>query len=117
MFHQANLRASAGGQGTASTIGELIDRTFAKYRAQLSLPIQSPTMLQLGTKMKRATDFRSAGVTAVISPGKSITLTTTKPCYVPITGSHTATAELYAGQYSDWIYVTPGSPVTVPIIP
>ena len=24
MFHQANLRASAGGQGTASTIGELI---------------------------------------------------------------------------------------------
>jgi len=117
MFHQANLRAGAAGANTPSTLGELLDRTFAKYRVLLSLPIQSPTMLELGTKMKRATDFRTAGVRAVITPGKDITLTAAKPCHVPITGSHTTTAELYGGQYSDWIYVTPDSPVTVPFLP
>ncbi len=111
MFHQPNLRAY---DGTHSLIGDLFDRTLAKYNRIYNLPIESPTMDALGQLVADRTNygqvsfaFPASGLTtaalqpgfvASIVPGYSITLQSTKPITVPVTGLPTPNAELYSGQ-------------------
>ncbi len=111
MFHQPNLRAY---DGTHSLIGDLIDRTLAKYNRIYKLPIQSPTMDALGQLVADRTNYGQVsfpfpttglataalqpGFVASIVPGASITFQSTKPITVPVTGLPTPNAEIYAGQ-------------------
>jgi hypothetical protein len=110
MFHQANLRAY---DGTHSLLGDLLDRTLAKYNNLFVLPILSPTMDDLGQRMAKRMQYNTAGVTARIVPGKSITLTAQQPATVPITGLHTEGNESYGGQSISYITLSAGQVVTV----
>jgi hypothetical protein len=114
MFHQGNLRAY---DGRRSLLGDLVDRTVAKYAAVLAVPIQSPTMDVLGSWMKRGTAFRQAvrsgSVSATIVPGSSITLRAgAQGAVVPVTGLRNGSSELYAGQYITHVTLSPGQTVT-----
>lgn len=95
MFHETNLRAY---DGTRTLLADLLDRILDRYDALFALPILSPAMDDLGRRMAERTAYSSAGVSASITPGQSITLHAQQAAVVPITGLQTAEAETYGGQ-------------------
>jgi hypothetical protein len=95
MFHQPNLRAY---DGTHTLLGDLVDRTLAKYDQLLALPIQSPTMDELGRRVADRMRYDQAGVTASIVPGQSITLHAQQATSIPVTGLCVNGSENYGGQ-------------------
>ncbi len=111
MFHQPNLSAYQGGH---SLLSDLLDRLVAKYTARYNLPVVSPTMGDLGREMLNRTRFGSAGVSVTYGNGR-VTLTARKAITVPVTGLHTADAQLYGGQYTAFIPLAAGQTVTLPL--
>lgn len=109
MFHQPNLKAY---DGTHFLLGDLLDATLAKYRAIYNLPWLSPTMDDLGEIVHDRTQYIAAEVTATISGGV-LTLNAKRDAVVPVTGLYTPGASYYGGQYTSYIPVTAGKPVTV----
>jgi hypothetical protein len=125
MFHQSNLRAY---DGTHSLLGDLIDRTIAKYSAIANLPPQSRTQRQIGNLMAQRMALKAAlapasgaALTARIVPGatsSSIVLSnpTSKAVVIPITGVNSKAAtsrETYGGQTTSKFTVNNGATVTV----
>lgn len=126
MFHQANLRAY---DGTRSLLGDLIDRTVAKYSAIYNLPPLSRTQRQIGNLMAQrmvlndaVAPTTGAPLTARIVPGattSNIVLTnpTGRAVTVPLTGVNWAGAssrETYGGQTTSRVVVNAnGAAVTV----
>lgn len=99
MFHQANLRAY---NGSNSLLGDLIDRTLAKYNAIFSLLIKSPSQHQIGVYMRSRMAYNEAGVQGklVLDPaGNKIFLISNKAANVPLTGIVAGDkVETYGGQ-------------------
>ncbi len=112
MFHQPNLR-SYDGQHTL--IGDLLDLTMQKYAQYYNLAVTSPTMDALGQTVTDRMQYNSAGVTASIVPGVSITITAQQATRVPVTGLNTVGAENYGGQFISYINLTAGQSVTLPL--
>ncbi|MDQ2730287.1 MAG: hypothetical protein M3Y56_01395 [Armatimonadota bacterium] len=112
MFHQPNLRAY---DGVHSLLGDLMDRTFAKYNAIYKLPIVDLTLDKIGQRMASRMQYNAAGVTASYVPGKSITLTAQKAVTVPVTGLSVTGAEVYGGQSIASINIAAGKSVTIPL--
>ena len=112
MFHQTNLRAY---DGTHSLLGDLLDRTLAKYNALYKLPVVSPTMDQLGQVIANRMAYNTAGVTASITPGVSMTLTAQQAVVIPVTGVRTNNSENYGGQKISYIKLQAGQSVTIPL--
>lgn len=112
MFHQPNLRAY---DGVHSLLGDLLDRTFAKYNALFNLPVVDLTLDKIGQRMASRMQYNAAGVTASIVPGKSITLTAKKAVSVPVTGLSVTGAEVYGGQPIASINLNAGQTVTIPL--
>lgn len=95
MFHQANARDYGGGR---SLLSDLHDRVLEKYAAVSKLPIVSPTMDELGKRVAARMAYNASGASAVIGPGRTITIRATAAATVPVTGLCTPTAEIYGGQ-------------------
>ena len=71
MFHQANTRDYDG--GGHSLLSDLLTATFDKYTAAATLPIVSPTMDDLATRVTNRMTFDASGVVATIQPRTSVT--------------------------------------------
>src|SRR5258706_2854530 len=110
MFHQPNLRAY---DGTHTLLGDLMDAVFSKYNALLTLSINSPKMDDLGAQMANRMAYSSAGVTASIVPGQSITIHSQQNPIVPVTSLPTSDAESYGGQSIAHVSLTAGQSVTI----
>lgn len=95
MFHQANARDFGSGH---SLLSDLHDKAFDKYAAIAKLPIVSPTMEELGRRVAERMKYDASGASAVIGPGRQITVRATNAATVPVTGLCTPTAETYGGQ-------------------
>ncbi len=110
MFHQPNLRAY---DGTHTLLGDLLDLTLQKYARYYNLPIVNATMDDLGSRVARRMQYNSAGVTATVVPGVSITITAQKAVVVPVTGLHSEGAEFYGGQNISSIQLNAGQSITL----
>lgn len=118
MFHQTNMAAY---DGKHSLLGDLVDRTLAKYRQLVKTQVTSPTMNAIGVlqadRMAYNDALRNGGLSASIVPGTSITLTANKAVTVPVTGLYAPAyrTETYGGQRISWITLTAGQSVTLPL--
>lgn len=112
MFHQPNLRAY---DGTHTLLGDLLDLTLQKYSQYYNLPIVNPHMDALGLNVAAWMQYITAGVTASIVPGASITITAQQSTLVPITGLNSKRSEVYGGQSISYVYLSAGQSITLPL--
>jgi hypothetical protein len=111
MFHQANTRDYGGGH---SMLSDLLDATFNKYAALMTVPVYSPTMDELGQRVAERDSYDTAGASATIAPNGSVTIhVANNAAKVPVTGLCTPAAESYAGDQISYVDVMPGADVTV----
>jgi len=109
MFHQPNLVAY---DGRHSLLSDLLDATLAKYNGYFALPIQSPSMDQLGARVADRMAWLGANVSATLQADGSIAFASDKTVTVPVTGANIAAAEIYAGQPIASVKVPAGKLVT-----
>ncbi|HEU4450961.1 MAG TPA: hypothetical protein VFR63_13405 [Gaiellaceae bacterium] len=101
MFHQPNTGTY---DGTRSLLGDLLDRTLAKYAQAYTLPVRNLPQSRVGALMAERMAYDSSGASAVLTPCTSIELTTAKAAVVPLTGVSVSgrlaarPPELYGGQ-------------------
>jgi len=107
MFHQTNLAAY---DGTHTLLTDLLDATLAKYSAYVNLPVLSPSMDTLGTRMAARTKMRQPGFTATLQFGTGVVLTSPVDVTVPVTGLDLPGAEHYGGQPISWVALPAGVP-------
>ena len=110
MFHQANTRNYDG--AGHSLLTDLLDATFSKYAAVMTLPIVSPTMDDLAGRFRDRMALDASGVVATIQSGTSLTVSVTSAATVPVTGLCTPGAESYGGQTISYLALGPGQPMT-----
>src|SRR5574341_1258753 len=110
MFHETNLRAYDGGH---TLLGDLVDRLLAKYNSLFALPVVSPTMDDLGVRVAGRMNYNTAGVTASVVPGQSITISARQDVVVPVTGLNTSGSETYGGQFIAHVALSAGQTVTL----
>ncbi|HVV50660.1 MAG TPA: hypothetical protein VHO06_13425, partial [Polyangia bacterium] len=110
MFHQANTRNYDG--AGHSLLGDLLDATFAKYAAVMTLPVVSPTMDDLAARFRDRMALDASGVVATVQGGTSLTVGVTSAATVPITGLCTPGAESYGGQTISYLHLAANQPVT-----
>lgn len=104
MFHAANLRAYQS-NSNRTTLGDLLDRVAAKYRAVYTLPVLSPSQSEIGQIMQARMAYNAAlagGLNARIVYGTSgSTVEVRNPsgvaASVPLTGVEGG-GSVYGGQ-------------------
>lgn len=80
MFHQENAGLY---DGQHSLLTNLLDATLQKYAAIETTPLVSLPQHELGQRVAQRMQFNNSGVSGVISPGVSITITVkTPPSYL-----------------------------------
>jgi hypothetical protein len=111
MFHQADARDYGGGH---SILSDLLDAAFQKYQALMTVPVFSPTMDELGRRVAARNSYDTAGASATIAAGGSLTIhVANHAATVPVTGLCTPAAESYAGEQISYVDVSPGADVVV----
>ena len=95
MFHQANIDAY---DRQRSLLTDLLDATFAKYRRYYSLPVESPTMSDIGAELQERNVLRAANVEAFRATDGTIVLRSDAAVTVPLTGVRSGSAITYGGQ-------------------
>ena len=108
MFHQANTRDYDG--AGHSLLSDLMDATFAKYGAVMTLPVASPTMEDLASRVRNRMSLDASGVVATIGAG-GLTITVAHAATIPVTGLCTPGAESYAGQTISYLALADGQTV------
>ena len=111
MFHQANTRDYDG--AGHSLLTDLMDAAFAKYSAVATLPIVSPVMDDLATRVRNRMAFNASGVVATVQAGTSMTVSVNNAATVPVTGLCTTGAEMYANQTISYLTLAAGQSVTL----
>jgi hypothetical protein len=95
MYHQANLRAY---DGVHSLLSDLHDLALHKLRRFSNLPVESPSMVRVGTKMANTMARNASGLSATLEPGVAITLTSPTAQRVVVSGVCLLLgSELYGG--------------------
>lgn len=112
MFHQANARLY---DGRRSLLSDLLDRTAAKYTAALALPVRSPRMDELGAILAERLRFDASGVSAVVEPGRWLTLHVRRAATIPVTGLAAPGAEAYGVDRISRISLEAGESVRLPL--
>jgi hypothetical protein len=113
MFHQTDLRVYSAGH---TILGDLLDRTFAKYTALVTVPPIAPTMDQLGGRVADRMGYDAAGASGTVDPAAhTITLHAARAATVPVTGACGTNAETYAGQRISYVPLTAGGSATLPL--
>ncbi|HLK91769.1 MAG TPA: polysaccharide deacetylase family protein [Polyangia bacterium] len=112
MFHQTNLRAY---DGTHALMTDLIDQVISKYAALRVLPIVSLAMDEMGARMQDRAARDAAGVSATLTPGKSITIRAAQAVRVPVTGAVGDAAEAYGAVTISRVTLAAGAEITLPL--
>jgi hypothetical protein len=112
MFHQENLGLY---DGKHSLLTNLVDAALDKYAAVVTTPLVSLQQHELGERVAQRMQFNDSGVSGVISPGVSITLTVKNAATIPVTGARLAGAESYAGQSISYAKLSAGQSLTLPL--
>jgi Bacterial Ig-like domain (group 2)/Cep192 domain 4 len=131
MFHQPDLHFSNNakalgltGTHNSSLITDTYNQTFSKYEALYKLPVLSPTLDQLGTKMQARNTYNLSGATATLTgvngAAPQITITvpagvTVPSASIPVSGLNSTGAESYGGKYISHVTVNAGQTVTLPV--
>jgi hypothetical protein len=111
MYHQANLRAY---DGSHSLLSDLHDRALGKLRQYSNLPVESPDLVRVGTKMANTMARNASGLSAQLQPGVAITLTSPVAVTVVVSGvCQTLGSEVYAGKCITTLTVPAGGTVTL----
>jgi uncharacterized repeat protein (TIGR01451 family) len=122
MFHAANLRdydgPSPAGPNTKSLLSDLLDAVATKYSAMYSLPIVSPTQLEIGQIMQARMAYNAAiagGLKGKIVYGPTVSIQLTNPSgvsvVVPMTGVNVG-GTTYGGQSISTFPLAPGGTTT-----
>lgn len=120
MFHQANLYAydSAG----RSLYSDFLETLMGKYFPLSKAPVLTLTQRAIGEAMQRRGELDACNAKAVIvesSTGRSLQLTSTATCTVPVTGIAAptkGTVQSYAGESITSVKMpTGGGTVTIPL--
>jgi MYXO-CTERM domain-containing protein len=109
MVHQANVRNYDG--AGHSLLSDVLDAAFHKYEAVMTLPIVSPTMDDLATRVKNRMSLDASGVVATIAGG-SLTVSVAHAATVPVTGLCVPGAESYGGQTISYLALSDGQSAT-----
>jgi MYXO-CTERM domain-containing protein len=109
MVHQANVRNYDG--AGHSLLSDVLDAAFHKYEAVMTLPIVSPTMDDLATRVRNRMALDASGVVATIAGG-SLTVTVAHAATVPVTGLCVPGAESYGGQTISYLPLADGQTAT-----
>jgi MYXO-CTERM domain-containing protein len=112
MFHQANVRNYDG--AGHSLLSDLLDAALHKYAAVMTLPIVSPTMDDLASRVRNRMSLDASGVVATITGG-SLSVTVSHAATVPVTGLCVPGAESYAGQTISYLSLADGQTATYPL--
>jgi len=110
MYHQPNTRAY---DGVHTLLGDLLDVTFQKFRRHSTLPIMSPDQDKAGARIARTMARNKAAVTAVLTPGVSVSFTSSAAVDLAVSGLCTPDAERYAGKCIASVKVPAGQTVVV----
>lgn len=112
MFHQPNLRAY---DGAHTLLSDLLDATFAKYKAAYTLPVRNLSEHEVGIRMAQRMAFNASGVNGVLVPCTSLTLTVSSAALIPLTGVAAGSTEVYGGQPISSVPVNVSTPTTIPL--
>jgi hypothetical protein len=112
MYHQPNLRAY---DGVHSLLSDLHDLAIQKYRRYSTLPVVSPDMHVSGRRMANTMARNASGLTAILTPGVSVSFSSPVAVEFALSGVCTLTSERYAGKCITTVDVPAGGSVTVPV--
>jgi len=112
MFHQPNLRAY---DGVHTLLTDLLERAIAKFRTYSNLPLLSPNMEVAGLRVANTMARNDSGLTATLTPGVSLSLTSPVNVELAVSGVCTLGAENYAGKCIATVDVPAGQTVTLPV--
>jgi hypothetical protein len=83
MFHQANLSRY---DGVHTLMSDLSTAAIAKFRNLSTVPIKSLSLSDIGGVVSERMTYNVSGVKATLTPGISLTITTTHAARIPVTG-------------------------------
>jgi len=113
MYHQANMRLY---DGAHSLLSDLHDLALQKLRRYSNLPMESPDLVRVGTKMANTMARNASGVSATLRPGVSVTLTSPAALHVVVSGvCQLLGSEVYGGKCITGVDVPAGGTVTMPL--
>ena len=111
MYHQANLRAY---DGSHSLLSDLHDLALQKLRRYSTLPMESPDLVRVGTKIANTMARNASGLSAVVQPGVSVTLTSPVALHVVVSGvCQVLGSEVYGGKCITTVSVPAGGTVSL----
>lgn len=111
MYHQANMRAY---DGVHSLLSDLHDLALQKLRRFSNLPVESPDMVRVGTRMASTMARNASGLQATLRPGESITLTSPTAQRVVVSGVCLLLgSEVYGGKCLTTVDVPAGGTVSL----
>jgi hypothetical protein len=111
MYHQANMRAY---DGAHSLLSDLHDMALQKLRRYSNLPVESPDMVRVGTKMADTMARNASALTARLRPGAGITLTSPTAVRVVVSGLCVLLgSEVYGGKCLTTVNVPAGGTVNL----
>ena len=113
MYHQSNTRAY---DGVHTLLGDLLDVAFQKFRKYSTLPIMSPDMNDAGARIARTMARNNAGVSALLTPGVSVSFSSPVSVEFAVSGLCASNAEMYAGKCISIVKVGAGQTVTFLLI-
>jgi hypothetical protein len=111
MYHQANMRAY---DGVHSLLSDLHDMALQKLRRYSNLPVESPNMVRVGTKMADVMARNASAMTARLQPGVGVTLTSPTALRVVVSGVCVLLgSEVYGGKCITTANVPAGGTVSL----
>ena len=112
MYHQPNLRAY---DGVHTLLGDLLDLAFQKFRRNSTLPVLSPDMHLAGARIANTMARDASGLSAVLTPGQSVTFTSPTDVNFAVSGVCTTSSEVYAGKCITPVHVPAGGTTTLAV--
>jgi hypothetical protein len=106
MWHQANYVRY---QGSSTLFTDVVNATFNKFAKISNLPVISMQQSEIGAYMWDRMALNKAAVTATLTPGVSIAITSSAAVKVPITGVCQGTCETYGTQKLSKVSVAAGT--------
>jgi hypothetical protein len=102
--------------GAHSLLSDLHDAALQKLRRFSNLPLDSPDMVRVGTKMAGTMARNASNLSAVLQPGVAITFTSPVALRVVVSGvCQTLGSEVYAGKCITTVSVPAGGTVSLPL--
>jgi hypothetical protein len=111
MWHQSNFIRYASNN---MLFTDVVTAALNKFAKLSNLPVLSLQQTDIGKYMQDRMAYNAAGVTATLTPGATITITSTGAANVPLTGLCNSNCETYGAQPLSKIPVPAGGTVTIP---